>query len=670
MSETLLPIGTTLRSVYVIEEQLASGGFGNTYKARNTQFNEHYAIKEFFISGINEREADHHTVSVSNETNRVQYDEQLAKFKKEAQRLRRLKNDHIVQVHDLFEENGTCYYAMDFIDGESLAARLKSQGSISEQEVLHLLPQVLDALKTVHAAELYHLDLKPANIMLTRGEQVKLIDFGASKQLNADGNGATSSTSLCYTPGFAPPEQVEQNLDKFGPWTDLFALGATIFNLLTNKKPPVSSDISENPDTAFAPLLSVCSRQMQTYVHWLMQPKRNLRPQSVDEAIARMKVLFKLTEQQPKSVTPNPISTETKLAEPAPKPQPAPQPKPAPKPQPAPQPKPAPKPQPAPQPKPVYHPMTPKKKSSAMPFIVIGGILTVVLLVGAGIAWMIFSQEETTAFNDHKLNSELDTLAYSMGMAQSEGLADYLANQYDMDTTQMMPFCEGVLYAVDMTDIKDYQQDHLKTAFNIGIEIGQQIKDQMLPAIQDAVFADSTQTVPTDKLMAGFVQALQPGTALMSMDQAKETSTRLIGIYQERKAEAVYADNKRQGEDFLNKKRREQGVYELPRSGGVLYKVIKSGSGLTPTPESTIRVRYEGRLADGTIFDTNWNKRRGTEINLAEAIKGWQSALPRMTTGSVWEIYIPYRQAYGVQEKGDIKPFSALAYKIELLEVK
>jgi len=672
MNEKLLPIGSTLRGVYIIEEQLASGGFGNTYKARNVQFDEHYAIKEFFMSGINDRDGATGQVSVSNDQNRDQYDEQLQKFKKEAQRLRRLKNEHIVQVHDLFEENGTAYYAMDFIDGESLSARLKRQGPLSEQQVLSVLPQVLDALQTVHEANLWHLDLKPANIMMTREDKAVLIDFGASKQLNTEGGGATTSTALCYTPGFAPPEQVEQNMDKFGPWTDLYALGATLFNLLTNQKPPASSDINESADDAFKPLTQCCSQQMLTYVRWLMQPKRNQRPQSVQEAVARMKVLFKTKPEpmpEPKP-EPEPISAETKLAQPKPQPQPAPQPQPKPQPAPQPKPQPAPQPKPKPQPRPLK-PIPPKKKSSVVPLLAIGGGLVLLLLIVGGGVWMWLNQEKTTAYNDHELPTELDTLAYAIGMSQTEGLPTYLSETMGVDTMQTDAFCEGLLYANDMADINDYQDEAKKTAFNAGIQIGQQVKSQMIPAINQTLFADdSTQSVPSEKLVAGMVQAMHPGTALMSMEQAQETVQRLMNTYQERRMETLYADNKQQGEEFLSKKRREQGVYELPRSGGVLYKVIKNGSGTTPTAESTVRVRYEGMLTDGTVFDSNWKQRQGTTFGVKQVIAGWQSAMQRMPQGSIWEVYIPQSQAYGAKEQGSIKPFSALIFKIELLEVK
>ena len=153
--------GTALQGgKYRIERVLGQGGFGNTYAGYNTFFDERVAIKEFFMQGLNDRDKESGSVSVSIERNKEQFLEQREKFKKEAQRIRKLNNPHIVRVHDLFEENGTTYYVMDFIDGESLAERLKRTGvPLPEQEVQKILPQLLDALKTVDDAGIWHLDL-------------------------------------------------------------------------------------------------------------------------------------------------------------------------------------------------------------------------------------------------------------------------------------------------------------------------------------------------------------------------------------------------------------------------------------------------------------------------------------------------------------------------------
>ena len=285
----MLSVGSILHGVYRIDSYLSSGGFGNTYVATNVEFDEVVAIKEFFMKGVTQRDANNTTVSVSNSENKNLFEEQLQKFKKEARRLRKLKSPHIVSVHDLFEENGTAYYVMDYIDGENLSVRLKRlQKPLSEVEVMGYLPQILDALDCVHQEGIWHLDLKPANIMVDRKGNVSLIDFGASKQRSNKG-GATTSTAVSFTNGFAPREQMEQNLEKFGPWTDLYALGATLYNLLANQRPPMPSDIDDDrsADKHLAlPLPAGISEDTRRLILRLMTTDRLDRPQSVSEVRA------------------------------------------------------------------------------------------------------------------------------------------------------------------------------------------------------------------------------------------------------------------------------------------------------------------------------------------------------------------------------------------------
>ena len=286
-NSSMLKVGTILHGTYRIDSYLSSGGFGNTYVATNVEFDERVAIKEFFMKGVTQRDDNQTTVSVSNAENSNSFLEQKEKFKKEARRIRQLKNEHIVSVHDLFEENGTAYYVMDYVDGENLAERMKRTGNpMSEQEVRAILPQILDALKCVHDEGMWHLDLKPANIMLDKAGNVKLIDFGASKQLNAQKGGATTSTAISYTNGYAPREQMEQNYDKFGPWTDIYALGATLYNLLTNKRPSLPTDIDDDINTdkhISLPLPTSTSVEMRQLVLKMMQTNRLQRPQSIED---------------------------------------------------------------------------------------------------------------------------------------------------------------------------------------------------------------------------------------------------------------------------------------------------------------------------------------------------------------------------------------------------
>ena len=272
---------------YKIIELLGQGGFGNTYIATNTEFEETVAIKEFFMKGVTEREETTSMVRVSNIDNVPQFEEQREKFKKEARRLRKLKNEHIVKVHDLFEENGTAYYVMDYINGTSLSERMAQTGTpFSEAETTAILGQMLCALKEIHQKSIWHLDLKPGNIMIDKQGKAYLIDFGASKQIRANGK-MTTSTALCYTRGYAPPEQVGQMYEHFGPWTDIYALGATLYKLLTNEHPPMSVDIEEDENSAFT-FPDGISAEMRNLVVWMMQPKRKSRPQSVDEILNKI----------------------------------------------------------------------------------------------------------------------------------------------------------------------------------------------------------------------------------------------------------------------------------------------------------------------------------------------------------------------------------------------
>ena len=281
----LQPNTTLQGGKYRIERVLGQGGFGITYLAHNIVFDIDVAIKEFFMKDENDRDGS--SVTMPNTTKQELFLGQMEKFKKEAKRMFAIKNEHIIGVQDLFEENGTAYYVMDFVDGENLAEHLKRTGKpMSEQEVRDILPQILDALKAVHDADIWHLDLKPANILIDKSGIVKLIDFGASKQLNAQKGGATTSTAISYTNGYAPREQMEQNYDKFGPWTDIYALGATLYNLLTSKRPPLPSDIDDDETEdkhAALPFAQGVSDEMKNLVLQFMNTNRKRRPQGISD---------------------------------------------------------------------------------------------------------------------------------------------------------------------------------------------------------------------------------------------------------------------------------------------------------------------------------------------------------------------------------------------------
>lgn len=313
----MLQVGTVLHGTYKIESYLASGGFGNTYFAKNIEFDETYAIKEFFVKGVCQRDGNSTTISVSNAENTNSFEQQREKFKKEARRLRSLSNPHIVKVYDLFEENGTAYYVMDYVDGENLSARLKrTNAPLTESAVLNYLNQILDGLEAIHNEGMFHLDIKPANIMVDSHDIVKLIDFGASKQLSTVG-GATMSTGISYTNGYAPSEQMAQSYDKFGPWTDFYALGATMYKLLTNQDPPSVSDLSEDEteDKHLALPMPNVSEEMKKLVVWMMQVNRLKRPKSVGEIKGVVVKAYIVNEEETVSVSTGNLKTIERKSE-------------------------------------------------------------------------------------------------------------------------------------------------------------------------------------------------------------------------------------------------------------------------------------------------------------------------------------------------------------------
>lgn len=286
-----LPVGTVLKGKYRIVSHLSSGGFGKTYLAVYGSHDTKVAIKEFFMTMANQREADGVTVSVDwTKENASAFGSQLAKFKKEYERLRLINNVHVVKVHECFEEKGTAYYVMDYVEGDDLKGRLKQRRTpYAEKTVLGYLKQILDGLAAIHSAGLLHLDIKPSNIMVDAHGYVKLIDLGASKDYMR-GVGATVLTGLARTDRYAPPEQIDGSYDKLGPWTDFYALGATIYYLLTCKEIPTWTELNEDKsnDKRNSLSMSDISEETKRLVVWLMNTDREKRPRSVSEILTKL----------------------------------------------------------------------------------------------------------------------------------------------------------------------------------------------------------------------------------------------------------------------------------------------------------------------------------------------------------------------------------------------
>ncbi|MCI5876477.1 MAG: serine/threonine-protein kinase [Prevotellaceae bacterium] len=304
--DDFLPIGSVLHNRYEIEKFLSSGGFGNAYLVKDIITDRKYVIKEYYMHDFCQRDNDDKTVKITNVHNEKIVLTQGNKFKKEALRLQKIKSPHIVRVYDLFEENNTSYYVMDYIAGKNLSERLNDRGRpYSERTVQKFLRQLLDGLQAIHDIQIYHLDLKPSNIMTDAHGNLKLIDFGASKQIKSEGLN-TESTAVCYTKGFAPIEQLAQNIEKFGPWTDFYALGAVLYQLMTNQTPPTVDELqSDNTkDKHLSLRLLGISKEMRDLILWMMTIDSSKRPQSVSEINQRLK--SKVTES-----VHNPISASS-----------------------------------------------------------------------------------------------------------------------------------------------------------------------------------------------------------------------------------------------------------------------------------------------------------------------------------------------------------------------
>lgn len=260
------------------------------------------------------------------------------------------------------------------------------------------------------------------------------------------------------------------------------------------------------------------------------------------------------------------------------------------------------------------------------------------------------------------LKNEVDTLSYAIGMAQTQGLKEYLVGSLDVDTTYIDEFIKGLNEGANAGDNKK------KAAYYAGIQIGQQIANRMVKGINHEVFGDdSTKTISLKNFMAGFISGTTGKKGLMTVDSAQMVAQRLISSVKAKELEKSYGANKAAGEKFLAENAKKESVKVLP--SGVQYKVIKEGTGAIPADTSLVKVNYEGRLINDSIFDSSYQRGEPTTFRANQVIKGWTEALCHMPAGSVWEVYIPQELAYGEREQNIIKPFSALIFKIELLEV-
>ena len=266
------------------------------------------------------------------------------------------------------------------------------------------------------------------------------------------------------------------------------------------------------------------------------------------------------------------------------------------------------------------------------------------------------------------LKSDLDTLSYTLGLSQTDGLKPYLVNRCDVDSTHMADFVDGLLEGIKSGNSKK------ENAYYTGIQIGQQVS-QMIKNINADLFGnDSTQTIDVDNFMAGFVAGTLEKGALMDMQEAQAYAQKNVEAYKAKALEIKFADNKAACEKFMAENKTKDSIQVT--ESGLQYKVLVQGTGAVPADSSTVQVNYTGRLIDGTKFDSNADRKdkdgnvKPAEFPVKAVIKGWTEALQLMPVGSKWMLYIPQELAYGNREAGKIKPFSALVFEVELVGIK
>lgn len=260
-------------------------------------------------------------------------------------------------------------------------------------------------------------------------------------------------------------------------------------------------------------------------------------------------------------------------------------------------------------------------------------------------------------------STKVDSLTYYLGVFQGDGLKQYMTMQLQVDSTCINDFIKG------MKDGAEKELSKSEDAYRKGLDVGAQIK-QMAESLSKEVYAnDSTKSVKIQNLLAGLIQSLKGEVkdTLLNPEAAYARFNALLEPIRTKNLEVTYADQKAANEKFLADNKKNADVVTLP--SGLQYKVLVAGDGELPTDSTVVKCLYEGKLIDGTVFDSSKDD-TPFEVNMAQprVIEGWVEALKLMPAGSKWEVYIPQELAYGSQDNGQIKPFSTLIFTIETLK--
>ena len=310
---------------YRIIEKIGQGGFAITYKANWTTevtgpmgkiaTDIIVAIKEFFFADYCSRDNESSQITISSPTGAQIFDKFKEKLKKEAAILSRLRHPNIVSVLDIFEENNTVYMVMEYISGGSLKETIRKNGKLDENTALRYTSQLCDAVAEIHRNNVLHLDIKPGNILINNDDKVCLIDFGISKQYNSDTHAETSTTPVGISKGFAPTEQYS-GVAQFSPATDIYAIGATIYNMCSGNIPPEAMTLLEED----LPPINGISDQLWNAITKAMSVRRNQRPQSIAELVALLPSANSAKESTTQQSVTDDEKTQITSQKPTPKP--------------------------------------------------------------------------------------------------------------------------------------------------------------------------------------------------------------------------------------------------------------------------------------------------------------------------------------------------------------
>jgi FKBP-type peptidyl-prolyl cis-trans isomerase FklB len=295
-------------------------------------------------------------------------------------------------------------------------------------------------------------------------------------------------------------------------------------------------------------------------------------------------------------------------------------------------------------------------------------LMALVLVAGASLYTadaarkkQVKKQPDVPAVAPLQLHGSSDSVSYAAGMTLTKGLIPFLIQQQGVDTAYMADFVRG------FREVVKAGADARQKAYMAGMDIARQVNERLLPGMTKE-FQDSPDSIVADLFYRGFTDALLNDTAVFRMADAEAYFKQKQEADKAAKDEKLYGANREAGEKFLAENATKDSIVVLP--SGLQYKILVKGTGPVPKADDKVLVNYEGRLIDGTVFDAS--KKHGdkpSSFRPSQVIKGWQEALTLMPVGSKWQLFIPYSLAYGERDMGEIKPYSALVFDVELVGI-